>query len=537
MAAERLDDVEQQARRAADEAFPPVSRRTATLVNLSYTYASVGVNVVRGIVLPPLFLEFIADRTLGIWFALSNVLNWIMMSEGGAWLLLRQQTAREFGRGDRTALAEAIGVGGFLLFVLGALVAGACIGLAPFAPGWFDTGGETGRVLALSFAVNGLALALSLPACIPRAVQQGLQRQVGVNVALLLAEIVSVIATIVLLIRGWGVLAIAVGILAREVLHNLFNWPLLVHSLWRLRIRPRFAVGRLRTTVPLMGWTFLSNIGASLRSSVDAFVIGKFLAPELVPATEFSKRIWDLAMNLLMRVSNAFSPGMAHLHGEGDTPRFRAVAGRLLAVLALATGIVLAGGWALNAAFMNIWLPRPLHLGVSYDVAFGVATLLTLLSMMMNDVLFAAGCIRGPSIVSVAQTLLRIAALLLLVGVVGALAMPLSIVAAIVLGGGWYMVQQWRRTLELSRSDAGRQLSILAACAGSAAVVAGLWSLVPVPTSWTMLGVQAMAVAVCTGAVAWVVGGALREQLQPMVAAVANRLARRFPHAGRDVAR
>jgi O-antigen/teichoic acid export membrane protein len=531
-----VDDVEACARRAAEAAFPPVSRRTATLINLAYTYISIGLTIVRGLVLAWLYVKYIDQRLLGVWFALSDVLIWIMMSEGGAWLLLRQQTAQEFGRGDRRALAEAIGAGALLLLILGVLIACVSIVLAPLAPGWFDCTGNEARTVSIAFAINGVALALCLPAGIPRAVQQGLQRQLGVNVVMLIAEIGSIGATIMFLYWDWGVLGIALGVLTRELFHNLLVWPLLIGSLRTLRVRPRLDGRRLRATVPLMGWTFLSNIGAALRGSVDSFVIAKLVSPELVVATQYSKRFWDLATSVLTRISNAFTPAMAHLHGEGDLTRFRSIADRLLVLVSLATAIVLAGGWALNEPFMRVWLPKPLHIGHRFDVLCGTAMLLTVVGFIAGDMIFAAGNIRASSIVGIAQTIVRVVLLVVLVLAARgmelsesatALALPISTIAACVLGGGWYLLRQWVRTLGLTSTEVASQAVVLLTGTVAAGVIAYVSAWIPPPVSWGALLVHAAGIAAATTLMVCAASPATRRNVTPLFAAVAQRISGR----------
>src|SRR5207244_766120 len=72
----------------------PILRRAAAVTSLAFGYSSTALMMIRGLVLPPIIVHYVPNRLYGIWLASSSVISWIMMSEGGSWLLLRQQAAQ-----------------------------------------------------------------------------------------------------------------------------------------------------------------------------------------------------------------------------------------------------------------------------------------------------------------------------------------------------------------------------------------------------------------------------------------------------------
>jgi O-antigen/teichoic acid export membrane protein len=466
----------------------PVSRRSSTLLSLGFQYVSFSLIIVRGIVLIPLSARFVDHDLLGAWYASGNVLSWLMLSEGGAWLLLRQQSAQKFGNSDRAGLAEVIGAGGILMVFLGTAIAGVSFALAPFIPRLFHVQNKAeASQLALSFALAGLGTAMSLPACIPRAVQHGLQRVLAVNTALALGEAAGLTATIVLMFRGFGVLSLALGILVREAVHNVVNWPIFLQTLRRLKLMPKLSGTRVRALSGLMGWTFLNNVGSTLRQNVDAIIIAQFLGNSVVLQTEWSKRIWDVLSAIGLKGSAAFTPAMAHLHGEGDLPKFRALGTDLLKMTAIAAAGTLALGLAFNRMFMGVWTGGKFYAGFSYNLLLGFATVLAMLTFTVCEVLFAASNIRGPAIIQFVQSLIRIVSLVVFVRWVGTLSVPLSMLTASILGGSISLITLWKQTLQLSRFELTDQFKAIIRPLTIAVIADLCWSFVPRAYLWPSL--------------------------------------------------
>ena len=474
---------------------PRVSRRKATLENLVFAQMTFVLLLVRGFVLPPITLKHIDLRILGIWFILSNVVSWLMMSEGGAWLLLRQQVATEYSTGNRERLASAIGNGIVLLAGIGIFIGLSTVVVSVGIPHWFSVSTAEGHQLIVAFVVNGLAFALGLIGVVPRAVFQGMQEPRRVNAILFVAEALSLALTIVALGRGLGVLALAGGALMREGMQLLIGWPLLIVRLRALRVRPSTSFTAVREMLPLFLWSFIGNFSSVLRTQVDAFAVGVRLSPEAVPRSEYTRDFWDMCTGAMSKLITAVSPGLAHLHGEGDPNRVRAIQQRMLVVLSVSAVMILAGGWAMNESFMGIWLHRrDLYAGNSFNWLMGFAALMTWFSMSVSEVLYATGAIRDSATLQLSITMLRVGLLFALLPKFGLATLPATILISIVFG----LVVSYRK---VGRSDgksaliSGPDLAKLIMLVIAASLGARLlWLRVPAPHGWGELAVQSVAI-------------------------------------------
>lgn len=512
--------------------LPPVSRRFATIANLVYQYAMIAAALIRGVVLTPFVLQYVGDGLYGAWVASLNIMNWLWVSEGGAWLLVRQQVATAFGARNRANLAECIGTGWVLMLLPAVFFGGAGVLLAPLIPGFLEvTDPSDATELKWAIILFAIATGLMVIASGPRAVQQGLQRQVTVNVLHLAAELCGLVCTIVLLFSGWALLSIPAGALAREIIYSAAVWPLAAMTMRRLGVRPRVSRARFGQMFGLMGWTFMTNLNETLRQNIDGVMVSKCLGNETVTITDLSKKIWDVCTMVVQRFSIAFTPGMAHLFGTGETRLFREIASRLFAVITIAIALMLGGGWALNEDFMNLWVPVPgstRFAGHTYNVLFGLSNCAYLMMFMVCEVLFAAECIRIPAAVRLLQTVVRVGLLLLMMGVleIGYIAIPLSTLVAMVVSLPHLLVRHWRRVLELTSTDAVMQLLMIVRSVGLVALLAAAWRLIPgVPhaTSWALLALHGAVFAVLALGALYLTDQFFRTELNRVAARVLRR--------------
>ncbi len=116
------------------------------------------------------------------------------------------------------ALGENIGSGLFLLAVLSTLAAAIAVVLTPFISGWLSIKGTQATQLEWAYIGAIVTLWLRLLCMGFIAIEQGYQRPLGVGVINLVTGVIHLVVTVAFLFMGWGLLAIPLGLVVREVL-------------------------------------------------------------------------------------------------------------------------------------------------------------------------------------------------------------------------------------------------------------------------------------------------------------------------------
>jgi O-antigen/teichoic acid export membrane protein len=514
-----------------------VSRRTATLVNLAYQYAGVALTIVRGIILVPIFLAYIPVDLYGAWMASGDVVMWILLAEAGTADLVRQQAAQFFGQGSLRDVGAAVGSGLAISVALALVVLGMGLAVAPLVPIWVQFTGPQADELSESVLLAVIATAMGIVCGGVRGAQQGLQRPLGVGMVGIAAELLSIVLSIVLLLAGWRLYSIPVGFLAREVVNNVGCFALYVAASRSLGIPLTLSWARIRQLAGLTGWTFLSRVGFTLGNNSHSFFVAYFLGPAWVPVAAFTRRAWEILYLLLSRLSFSFQPGLAHLWGSGDVPRFQGIVEKMVVMILLTTAVSTGAALALNQAFMSLWLHSPeFFAGDAYNVLSGVANLLNIALFTASQVLMSTGRIRASAVVQLLPNIgrgvllaagLALAAPLGLAPQVALWAVPLSTIVANVLVGWPYVLPQWREAARFSVAAVRRQCTVGLKLIVAAALVAWAGSFLPAAGSWWTLGGFGALLAVALVMACVLVDATARREALAVATAAAARLPRR----------
>jgi O-antigen/teichoic acid export membrane protein len=424
-----------------------VSRRRSTIANLLYQYNALVLALINGVILVPIYLKFIDVKLYGAWLASGDIIGWLSIMDPGLNDLLRQQTAKFSGEKRWDLLGKSIGTSWLIIAFLSILsiIAGAV--LSYFAPRWFSLEGANSQALTTSIFIAAIGMALVFLAGSPGSAQQGLQRSDKYLAIYLVGWVLGVATTLVMLFNGAGLLSIPIGAVVRGVVWfsgSSFDVLFVVKKKFNAHLG--WSNEYFNEIRGLLSATLLNRIGRILAVNSDAFLVGFFLGPAVVPVIVFTKRLWDFAMMLTERLSVAFVPGLAHLLGDGKKERTSKIALEVLKVTAwmLAFGSALI--ISLNKSFIGIWVGKEFFAGNGFNILMSLAIIFFVFTSASNQLLYAAGIIKGPAIAGALQNLIRIVLLLILLRTVGGYGIPISILTTSALVIFFYL---WKKTCAL----------------------------------------------------------------------------------------
>jgi len=138
-------------RRKVGRDIKPVSRRAATVANLVFQYVSIGLAIINGFVLVPLYLRYIDYKLFGAWLATGSIISWLGLVDAGMSDIVRQRTARVYGARDFEQAGKTIGTSMVCIATVGLLPFLISIGIAPFLPVIFGLKSHLADSLSRSF--------------------------------------------------------------------------------------------------------------------------------------------------------------------------------------------------------------------------------------------------------------------------------------------------------------------------------------------------------------------------------------------------
>jgi O-antigen/teichoic acid export membrane protein len=335
-----------------------VNRTHKAAVSAAFSYAQFGLAIVTGIVLVPLVLHFVGARPYGLWLASGELLGYAGMIDLGVLGVLPWLVAEADGRQDRDLMrrlvASGLTVG--LVVAAGFLVVAAVLWRTLPSMLWLTADDRSLIVAPLVLVV--FLTAVGYPLRVFRAVLGGLQ-DVVFNGALSLAQsILTVTITIVLLVRGHGlwalawapggaalvIMLVAVGRVAAIAPDLLVSW----HRPLKEDIQRLLSNG---------AGVWLGNLGWQLLAASNSIVITYLGHPEWVPIYACTAKVAVLSTQLSWVLPDSALVGLAQLHGERQARRrVTNVVAALLSLHLILAGVAACGLLAFNGSFVTAWV-------------------------------------------------------------------------------------------------------------------------------------------------------------------------------------
>jgi O-antigen/teichoic acid export membrane protein len=358
--------------------------------NAAWNYVGFVVSLATNFVLFPFVVGRVGEASSGVWLLLGSLTGYMGLLELGIVPSLTQHVAAALGAGRRdevnraasTALAILIAMMGVALQALwGVPLLVQSLHLPPELH-------ADARALA-TIALVGFAAKMPLAAF--QALLLGCQRQDRCNQLWIVLAVAKAVATVVLLLAGFGIVSVVAMEAIAHVLAGGLQITWVRQELPDLSLAWRFVDRAHARAVVALGGTLLTmNLCTLVIEQTDRLVIGVFLPVAEITHYAAAWKLYMLAFSLPTILLQALGPLAAMLHGRRDDSTLRLVFVRMTkysAGLALPLSVVVA---AVSDVLLRLWMgptfadarPALIALLVAFvATAFNHAAYSTLLGM------------------------------------------------------------------------------------------------------------------------------------------------------------
>lgn len=479
-------------------------RRQAALATFTGAGTTIAITVAQAFLLVPLCLRYLGTPLYGAWLGASEWLVWIQLLDIGLPNLVTQRVGAAVGRADPGEAARWSSTGFVLLSGVAACLLMVGYGVAPLVTVWARVGPHDAATFTTCFRLGamGSAVLLLFNGCV--GLSRGVQRTVAVNVGQVGGAVVGLAVSIVLLLTGWGLWALALGLLSRALVSLaggvFFVWSLpRTHGSWLAgpsRPLAREAVG----LAPAMA---AASAGYVLANNAEILLVTTIFGPVPAAVYALTRRAIDGLRRLLDAVSWAVYGGFAHLVTARDRHRARRVLQDVLFLQLSMACVVGAAIVAVNPTFVRFLFGANNFGGLWLSGAFAVQTAVGGQSLLANFLYRACGYVREGSHLLALEAAFRVGTMCTGLYGVGLAGAP----TASALVGSVMLVVLARRldavlpADESERAKPSRRPFVPVAVLLTGFVLAATWH----PQSWRLLIATGAIVTIAGGAAVWTV--------------------------------
>ncbi len=388
---------------------------------LSYSYQAM--LVITGLWLTPFFLRSIGQHDYGLWLVGTQLLTYLTLTDFGVVALLPLETAYVTGRAKNDAeraeeLSRLIGqTTRLVLYQLPIVIIIAAVMWLTIPAEWQSLRGPLGIVL--------LGFVISFPLRILPALLHGLQDLTFAGSLQMLSWASSTTATILMVLSGWSLYALAIGwLISQTALAPVFFYRLqkrfpgiLPHRL------PGLSWTAARTQLGKGFWSNVAQVAQLLMSNTDLLVIGKLLGPAAVVPYACTGKLPNVLANQAQILMQNATPGLCELKtGEARQKLFEVLVALTHGILAF-SGLVFCVVLVVNHWFVNWWVTAHQYGGFVLTVAILLNMVIRHWTATTGYTVFCFGHLRRISLTNLSDGVVTVAAsvgLTMLWGPVGA---------------------------------------------------------------------------------------------------------------------
>ena len=448
------------------------TRLATTRSNLILRYASLATATATGFIMVPLYLAYIPADIYGFWLAAGYFLVLMTTCDPGLSVVLQQKVAAAYGQRNMALVGAHIGSGLFLSAIVCSLVLLAGVTLAFWVPSLVGvTSPDAAKTLSLSFSFAIAGTALALFSFSISAINQGLQSSWAASGVVLLVNVVSSALTAVMLIKGLGVQAIAIGAVVAGGASTLAQATYLILRLRVERCPVSLSNSHTKSLGEVFTYTIVGRAASAAANNIDLLVVCKLIDARAVVMLSVSRKAVELSRELVNQLVVSFMPALSHLQSEGAVERTAAVVTRLTRILIWLSGFVVGGVMCFNDDFVSLWLGGEQFVGASLNLMLATALLIGIGVTFLQNIGICLGNFKGNSIASAVQSVAYVGLVVagsMSYGLAGTILAP---ALAPLLGPLYYYVTSVRRSIRLS-AESQKALGIQAALAGAVTLAA-----------------------------------------------------------------
>lgn len=383
-----------------------LSRRFAAVATFAGSVATVSILTLEALLVVPIVLSDAGAELYGAWLASGAVVAWMHAFDLGIPNLMIQRIAAATAA-DHEESAMQWFVGGLAL--LGSLAVGLLLLV------WF---GRRGLVSLLGISgsdavlledlllMAGFAAALSLVSHAVLGLGRAVQRTAFLASISVFASVVGLVVALVLALRGYGVTAIALGLLIRSVTTAAGNIAFGVvavnsHLQGSFRTTPRIVREFLRSAPA----TTLAGISYSLTTNADVALAGYLISPAAAVVMEVTRKMAQIGRGIIDMIPFSAYGGFAHLIGEPRSRSRSPAVLRELTNLRTAAAIGFAATYfAVADSLVSIWVGPVFFGGVGLVTALGLRLIVSGGAFLWNYLYRAMGPVVRGSLISAIES-------------------------------------------------------------------------------------------------------------------------------------
>jgi O-antigen/teichoic acid export membrane protein len=326
------------------------------LKNILANWGSYFVGTIIGFLMMPFVVDKLGDIRYGVWILIMNMVGYLGLLDFGVSGSIAKYVAEYQARKDKDGLDQVCSTAFFIYLLFGALAFLGSIAIALYLVPQFKIPAEHLRETQNVAVIVGLEIAFTLPISFFSGYMRGMQRYDILAGIALGVNLVRSGFTILLLLRGHGLIALALLHLFTAIGSGIIKVVYVGRKTPDLKIQYRLVNReKISMVVSYSVHIFLYYIATRLIFAVDTLIIGYFLTAQAVTFYAIPQRLIEY-LRVLIMATGVVLPTASHFDATGELEKIKGIlikGTKYSLIIALPVGIAYG---IVGEEFLGLWM-------------------------------------------------------------------------------------------------------------------------------------------------------------------------------------
>ena len=384
------------------------------------------ISIAGNLVLIPLYLKFLGAGLYGYWLATGGILAWLGLFDFGVAGIMKQRCSHAYGEKDYEKACGYFSHGMLAYMAMTGIILVACFSLSYAIGPIFRIPFETRTVIRHCFLLAGVGLVTSVMRDGLVSFSQAVQRPQLTMYTSVAAQLLHFGVCLWLILAGWGLYSIPVGLIARNLAGNTYIAIRAIGLFRAMGGKLKLDRAIVKDYLKIGPVLVFSRLGSQSLARIEPALITLFLRPELATAYVITKKLAEIMQGFVSSIRGAVLPGFAHLYAQQKEARTQAIYRTLVDAVLWGTIASLAVYICTNKVFIGMWVGPAQFAGTGLTVLIAVSVLATNLMGTESELYAATGAMGTSSVALTIESFVRMGSMAALLPMLNLKGLPLA---------------------------------------------------------------------------------------------------------------
>ena len=370
------------------------SKYRASLFNFFFNSFNTVVIIVNGIIMVPIYFKYISLSTYGALLASGNVVSMLGLLEAGYASVITQKMSSAIARSDEELFRKFAGANISSAFIIAAAIFLIGMSVSPYVADWvnapLDQNGNITQAYILALLSASISILVSLFGAFP----QVWQDTKAVGIISVVSNVTAIIALVIFLLMGCGVVSIPLSYLVRSVM-NLFIQGTWILKKWHnLKLKkPLFESNILIEILKNCIMPFMSKTSSSLMYHSQSFLISAFIGPSFSAIYDLTSKVTQCICGFLGNVNGSFFALFAITINKGNRDETQTIFDQVSTTYNILLTLALLFSLYFTMPIMHYWVGLEKYGGIVLLILIVLSSYTNQSKTFLNNVLYCGGLI------------------------------------------------------------------------------------------------------------------------------------------------